>query len=421
MPKELRIRLTGQFVLLFVLLYFFGGALAMYMFDQNLTKALDYELRDLSEEILPSIEYRQTGPTLKAWADRAAKQHYSLPGTIQLYDEKAKLLERYGPPGASVLWNGTVKSGHGAGSVRSLYVGVGDRASRAGYLQIQVSTSHRDDAVYGMITTMILIAPVLALAVAVCGSWFSGKAVQPVETTVQLLRRFVADAGHEINTPITVIEASVQTLEETFREEGLPTDVLEIIKRASGRMRELGDSLLMLARMETPHLVSPKVALNLKAIVSPVMEECSQIAKSKNILLECGEIPEQVIVGHAEALQRMLQNLLANALRYTDNDGRVTLSVQAESRWVLMQVEDTGIGIPPESLPHIFERFYCVDKSRSRTAGGSGLGLSIVKAIVDNHSGIISVSSQLGHGSIFSVKLPIDGGTDSAASSPGST
>ena len=414
MDKGLRLRLTRQFVVLFIALYFFGGALAMLMFNWHLDDALDDELTGLSEEILPSIEYELNQPTLRTWAKHAENQHLALPGTIQLYSSRRELLETYGSKGINALNQGTTMLPAG-GNVRSMFVGITQDGNHSGFLQIQVSTRHRDRALYGIITVMVMVTPVLALAVAVCGSSFAGNALRPVEQTVLLLRQFVADAGHEINTPIAVIEASVQTLEELFLEKELPTDVLEIITRASRRMKELGDSLLLLSRMETPQLVAPKVPLDLSEIVSPVLEECRQIAKSKNIKLECSPIPNKKITAHLEALQRMLLNLLANALRYTDPGGSVMLVVAMDGDKVIMEVQDTGIGIPAESLCHLFERFYRVDQSRSRAGGGSGLGLSIVKAIVDSHGGSISATSEVGKGSNFSVRLPINGGDPKAA------
>jgi signal transduction histidine kinase len=112
------------------------------------------------------------------------------------------------------------------------------------------------------------------------------------------------------------------------------------------------------------------------------------------------------MLGHNESLSRMLSNLLNNAIRYTDTGGSVTVTVAAREENVAFVIQDTGIGMPEDSLTHIFERFYRVDKSRSRAAGGSGLGLSIVKAIVDSHKGTVKVESELGKGSRFTVAIP---------------
>jgi signal transduction histidine kinase len=227
-----------------------------------------------------------------------------------------------------------------------------------------------------------------------------------VGQTLDLLRRFVADAGHEFNTPITVIEASVQTLEEMFKEKDMPPDVLDVITRASARMRDLAASLMLLARMENPELVTKRVPLDLTESLEPLVAEFRQIGKGKGITITWEAPPKAQVLGHEDSLRTMVSNLLDNALRYTEPGGKVSFNIQAQEATVTLTVEDNGIGIPPESVNHIFERFYRVDKSRSRAAGGSGLGLSIVKAIVDAHKGVIKVESSLSHGTKFVVVLP---------------
>jgi two-component system phosphate regulon sensor histidine kinase PhoR len=226
-----------------------------------------------------------------------------------------------------------------------------------------------------------------------------------VEETMELLRQFVADAAHEINTPIAVIEASVQTLEATIEENQLGSNVLAIISRASGRMRALGQSLIVLSRLESSEYQTPLEPLNLEAVLNPVVAECDQLAKLKKITLVLETVPEARVLGDAQSLERMILNLIANSVRYTDEGGQVKVICQVLPDTVKIIVQDDGIGIPAESLPHVFQRFYRVDKSRSRELGGFGLGLAIVKAIVDRHRGEIEVASELGKGTSFTVSL----------------
>jgi signal transduction histidine kinase len=254
--------------------------------------------------------------------------------------------------------------------------------------------------------TFLMMAPVLAVALGAAGYVYSGKAVQPVDKTLQVLRRFVADAGHEFNTPITVIEASLQTLEETLKENGIPTDVLDMISRASSRMKDLAASLILLARIESPDVELPKTTVNVREMLESSVQEFSGLSRSKEIQLQCGTLPNALVYANEESLRIMFNNLIQNAIRYTEPGGTVTVNGTASENELTIVVEDSGIGIDAGNLEHIFDRFYRADKSRSRAAGGSGLGLSIVKAIVEAHKGTIQAQSELGVGSKFTVTLP---------------
>jgi signal transduction histidine kinase len=408
MLRSLRNQLTTWFVVLFVILYWVGGILGLLIFDSVLTSQLDEDIRELSSEIRPSIDFPSQHPTLKNWAQHVLSHHQILLATIQLYDNDGHLLEGYGPEGVTKLASGTLGEGQGTQriSVRSNYKRLHEGDVVTGFLQVQVSTKHRDDALHQLGLTILILAPFFALSVWLIGYFFSAKAVEPVGQTMDLLRRFVADAGHEFNTPITTIEASVQTLEEMFKERDMPPDVLDMITRASARIRDLAASLMLLARMENPEVYAKRMPVNLNEFLTNLVEEFEGVAENKSIKITCNVPSSIVILVHEESLRTMVSNLIDNAIRYTESGGQISLNVTSEENSVILCVEDNGIGIPPESLGHIFERFYRVDKSRSRAAGGSGLGLSIVKAIVEAHKGIIKAESQPGVGTKFIVTLP---------------
>ena len=293
MLSSLRARLTLWFVFLSLLLYTAGGISAIIVFDAGLTASLDEELRGLSSEILPSIEFVDNVPSLRHWADTAATEHLKLPAAIQLFDAKKHLKEQYGPAGIPVLSVGTVQGSLAKStvSVRSTNEGLVTAGTTRGFLQVQVSTKHRDHAVRQFALTLFILAPFVAIAVGICGYLFSGKAVKPVEETLKLLRRFVADAGHELNTPITVIEASLQTLEATLNENNIPVDVLDTISRASSRMKDLAANLILLARIESPALIAPKAPISIQDIVNPVLEELSDTMHAKDIVFILKPLP----------------------------------------------------------------------------------------------------------------------------------
>jgi signal transduction histidine kinase len=408
MLDSFRRQLTGGFVGLFLVLYCLGGIAAIYVFNSLLTAQLDEELQGFRSEVVPLIDESGSQPTLKQWYASVSKRSQRLYSTIQIFDKNGRLLEEYGPAGIPKLKTGTLKDKEGKEeiSVRSSSISIIDDKGTAFYVQTQVSTEHRDNALHQLVVLMVIFAPIFALAVWLAGHIFSARAAKPIEQTMELLRRFVADAGHEFNTPITVIEASVETLDQTFKESGMPTDVLDVITRASARMKDLAAKLMFLAKMENPGLVVQMVPLELSEIVRPLRDQFAAVAARKNVAITWN-VPEAIaIVGNSESLQTMVSNLVDNALAYTESGGSVTVSATHQHNGVVLSVEDTGAGIPLESINHIFERFYRVDKSRSRAVGGSGLGLSIVKAIVDAHKGTIKAESKVGSGSKFTVMLP---------------
>lgn len=405
MPKSLHARLTIWFVCLSLVLYAAGGALAWFLFDTGLSGSIEDELNELAAEIRPSVEYVGNRPTLRSWA---GAHDETLLVTLQLFDAKGQLLEKYGPAGVAHLVNGVteLETNTTIRRVRSHDYPLTHNRILCGFLQVQVPTKHHDEAMQQFLMTFLMMAPVLAIALGVAGYIYSGKAVQPVEQTLAVLRRFVADAGHEFNTPITVIEASLQTLEETLKENGMSTDVLDMISRASSRMKDLASNLILLARIESPEVELPKVPINIKDVLESAVQEFSGLSKGKQISIVCGNIPSVTLVGNPESLRILFNNLLQNAIRYTEPGGKVSVYGAVQETDLTITVEDTGIGIEPENLEHIFERFYRTDKSRSRTAGGSGLGLSIVQAIVQAHKGTIVAQSEIGVGSKFIVILP---------------
>jgi len=408
MLKSLHAGLTAWYVGLTMILYALGSMCAMVVFASGLTSSLIEGLKESLVEIRPSIEFSDGHPTLVRWAQAARTAKLNLSSSVQIFDLQHRILEEYGPQGIPELAAGHISSGSGpnAQSLSSRYEAVDEHGVPRGFLQVQVSTKHRDEAVRHFGFTLLVIAPFLAVGVGVAGYLFAGKAVKPTEESLDLLRRFVADAGHEFNTPITIIEASLQTLRELLSEKSVEREVVDIIERASERMKNLSANLILLAKMETPQAAFPKVPIALREVIEPLVEEFEELARSKEITLAFEPVPPLTVVGHANSLRRMFSNLLNNAIRYTEPGGTVRLAARAQDSEVIVSVEDTGIGIPPESMPRIFDRFYRVDKSRSRSAGGSGLGLSIVKAVVDSHQGTIKAESKVGQGSKFTVILP---------------
>jgi signal transduction histidine kinase len=225
--------------------------------------------------------------------------------------------------------------------------------------------------------------------------------------TQRIRREFVAHASHELKSPV----AGLQTLAEAVRQavHDDPDMALRFSERMvheSERLGRLITDLLDLSRLEDPADVS-KEKVDLSAISVHELEGVRSEAEKKAIELESSVAPNEWVEGDAQQLSLMLRNLLDNAVRYTPPGGTVCLDVTREDHQVVMSVSDTGIGIPLEAQERIFERFYRVDKARSRDKGGTGLGLAIVKHAIELHGGVIELESELERGSTFRVRLPV--------------
>ncbi len=219
---------------------------------------------------------------------------------------------------------------------------------------------------------------------------------------------FVANVSHELRTPISSIKGYAETLlEGALEDKENAKDFLKIIYSDSGRLARLVDDLLDLSKIESGKLKMALKPCKIKPLIERVISGLDKQAKDKSISFKVDvpkEIPD-VLVDEARIAQVLL-NLIDNAIKYNRENGTVTILAKDKAKFVQVDVSDTGVGIPEKDLPRLFERFYRVDKARSRELGGTGLGLSIVKHIISAHHGEVSVESILGQGSTFSFTIP---------------
>jgi len=219
-------------------------------------------------------------------------------------------------------------------------------------------------------------------------------------------RQFVADSSHELRSPLTVIRGNLALLRRT----GDPVErqaIERLIEDEAARMSRLIDNLLFLAQLseiERQGATLDRRPVELDSLLLMVYQQARSMTDRHTILL--GEEDAITIEGDHDQLQQLLLNLVDNAIKYTPAGGTIVLSLEREGTHALLSVSDTGIGIPAADLPHIFSRFYRVDKARSRGIGGAGLGLSIVASIAASHGGLVQVESTPGAGSRFLVRLP---------------
>lgn len=214
--------------------------------------------------------------------------------------------------------------------------------------------------------------------------------------------RFTADASHELRTPLAVVAGNVDLALQRERAPEEYREFLRDIGEAAERMRSIVEGLLTLARADAKAIALRRESVSLTAVAEDIVRLHRPLADRQQVTVAVESAPEARATGDPERLKELVSNLVTNAIRYNRPGGRVTVRVAPGT----LAVEDTGIGISAEDLPHIFDRFYRVDKARSRDVGGSGLGLAIAKWIADAHGGTIGVTSEPGVGSRFVVTLP---------------
>jgi len=319
-------------------------------------------------------------------------------------------------------------------------------------LTIQVAEPLRsfDESLTDFAHVLYVSIPILLLAIAAAGFWLSGRAMAPVEQinrearaigadnltarlsvpkprdelrtlsetlnamlerieiSVNRLTQFTADASHELRSPLTLIQTAAEyTLRRERSREELEQAMRKILHETN-RTAALIDRLLALARADSDKNRLSSRPIDLTALLKDIADNAAPLVRKKHIRFsaEFGSKPVQVS-GDDSALRELFLILIDNAVKYTPTKGSIFLRLSADVKDAVIEVADTGVGIAEEDIPHIFDRFWRADKVRSREMGGTGLGLSIAKWIVNQSGGVITVASELGAGSNFSVRLPL--------------
>ncbi len=350
---------------------------------------------------------------------------------------------------------GTLGLGGGGGSVRYLALRVEAAGPEIGGLLVATSTGQLAFGPTELLRSMLLIAPVILVGAALVGYWLAGTSLRPVEGIMDevdaisdgtslhrrlavpmagdemarlaltvngmlarleqsfaSLHRFTADASHELKTPLMVLRAGV---ERALVHPGVPGEILQSLDETLAQineMTELVESLLTLARADEGRAPLAVEELDLRDIMGDVLETAGMLGEGVDVGVT-SRIPDHPVrlAVDRQRIRELLLNLVTNAIKYTPQGGAIDLRLSEQDDAVILTVRDTGIGIAPGDLPHIFERFWRADPARSRTGDrpGTGLGLAITKWIAEAHGGSITVQSRPGRGTIFMVRLPRSG------------
>ncbi len=231
--------------------------------------------------------------------------------------------------------------------------------------------------------------------------------ISRLEKSVKKIKQFSGDVSHELRTPLTIIRGEIEVLLRKERNKEEYQKILKSTLEEAAYLERIIDDLLFLSRIEALEKKEFDKSVQLDEILLKVVESQELAAKKKDITLDIKKAEPAQIKGEEVLLERMVANIIDNSIRYTHSGGKVEVSLDKKDGTFTLLVKDTGIGIPEESQPLIFDRFYVVDKSRFKETGGLGMGLSIVKRVADCHGGKIEVESEVNKGTSFLIHFPI--------------
>ena len=461
--RSLRFRMTAWYagllagaLLLFGISVYLG--LQRYL-DSMLQNTLASECRTIGTELLSQLPSKN-----EAWLNSEINEAYAPEVNerfIRVYREGWGVIYRSGAPKDGAfdpsqipLEQGKQKEGGSrtllAGGQQLLVNTMRFTTSDGSHFVVESGIPYRQIQVvlHGLFLTLAIYTPFLVLLAIVGGYWLMRRSLRPVdeiteraegitstnlsdrlpvirtgdelerlsealnrmiarlEDAFQHINRFSADASHELRTPLTILQLELEGIAHQSLNSSLEDQIASALEETN-RMSRIVESLLTISRLDAGDARLEKVYLDLGDIATLTVVEMKILAQEKSISLRAFAESNVYVEGDRSRLQQVIVNLVHNAIKYTREGGTVEVLTRKEGGKAVMEIVDNGSGIPPDALPHVFERFYRVDKARSRASGGSGLGLSIVKAICAAHAGDISVCSTEGQGSCFRVELPL--------------
>jgi signal transduction histidine kinase len=401
------------------------GAGVYVLFSRNLNSQLNKRLLTLAQfaaQSLPAVQengqkHLDSQETVAAWRDIFNRDQQSLEwfdakgniigrkGLIRLGEEKPKT----GTRNLRQIQSDAIARTHTLSAILSL---PNQPGTTIGYVRASQSLEEIEAAQEELLRILIFGGMLTLILIGLGGFWLTQKAIEPIEASFLQLKQFTADASHELRSPLTAIKASVDVM-RNHPERVHPKDAkkLEAIAGATLQMNQTLEDLLFLARTDAdPNM--PMEARQLAPVsLNQILQNCfvllEPLANDKQIVFQSKFREEITISGDTAQLSRLFSNLLENALQYTPEEGRVSLDLYKQNRMAIVSVRDTGIGIAPDQISKVFDRFWRANKARSRRKGGTGLGLAISQAIAKRHGGKISVTSELNIGSCFLVRIPI--------------
>lgn len=311
----------------------------------------------------------------------------------------------------------TIDSGTVFGSVRVYALRFSDSTTGRplGVIQIGTSVSVATQALRQLLILLLLGGSLGVLFAAIGGIFLAGRSLAPARLAYARQRDFVANASHELRTPLTMVRADAEVLlRDRVNLSEDQTSILEDVVTETAHMASLAGSMLELARLDSGQTRVDHDVIDLAAIARDLVRRAGPLATERNVSLQVGDARPALVFGDPLLIQHAALILVDNAIKFNRPGGAVAIDTGAGGDRAAIAVRDTGIGIAPEHLPHLGERFYRVDRARSREAGGAGLGLSIVRSVASHHGGDLTIESEPQVGTTVTLSLPSVGGAMTA-------
>lgn len=454
-PLSIRARLTLWYFTVLALTFILFSFVAFYAMRRSIYTTVDRELRHSADGIAdtiqgfqPSEEGELRDKLEELGRERAAGDYLQVEIADGSWTYYSAAMRRLNLPFSKD--EGAISSARPNGTHLRLISTPVDISGRRYRILVGTRMDDYDEALRRLASILSVCAPALLVLASLGGYWMSRRALAPVaaitgeareisagnldrrlaiprthdelqrlsltlnamlerlEKAFLRITQFTADASHELRTPVTIMRSRAELALRKPRSDDEYRETLALILRELERTSGMLEDLMLMAREDSGAQNLAHAPLDLRDVSREAADEARPLADAKQIrFTESLPAAPMPVSGDAAALRRLLLILIDNAVKYTPESGGVSLSLIAENGRAIATVADTGVGIPPEDLPHIFERFYRADKARSRAAGGSGLGLSIARWIAEGHGGAIHARSVVGQGSQFQVEIPL--------------
>ncbi len=461
-PTSLRSRLALWYLLVLgVILTLFAGGIYLDV-GSSLLSGVDTALQARLDTVTSQIQVGASGPRYEG----GDSPHANAETAVYLLDTRGRLLEAiagsreltpHPPLVARALTGRTSVPPTTVGNQRidtaPLY---DDRGSIVGVVQVIQSLDVVDDQLQQLLTVLLLATPFLLAVATVGGVFLAGRALAPIdritatagaigagnlagrlslaprddevgrlaatldgmlerlehafvqqEQAAARQRQFAADASHELRTPLTIIKGDLDVL---LRRRRTPEEYEEVVRgvdEETGRLSSLVEDLLTLARADSGQAELAREFVYLDALVDAVIASLGRLASVKGVVLRPRLQRDVAVIGDPARLRQLVFNVLGNAVRYTLTGGAIEVVLRGQDGEARLTIVDTGIGIAPDDLPHIFDRFYRADRARTHVEGGTGLGLAIARWSAEAHGGHLEASSRLEEGSTFTLTMPL--------------
>ena len=413
---RLRLRLTllylGVFTLILGLL---GGGLFLTV-RRQMSRQLDVSLKAATAALERAAQIREAEQANARGAVVDAVDELHVPGrTLYLFDDAGQPIK----PAAAPAWiQDAARTAARDGRADREWESPDERTLRlhaerfkgnsgTGYVAVVVADRvELEDQYASLIETFAAAALVALLLVAGGGYLLVRKSTAPVERSMDQMRRFMADAAHELRTPITLLRTRTEVALSQDREAARDATTLRAIDREAAQLGKIVGDLLTLARADAGERTIAHAPVYLDDVAAEAVEAVRTLAEQKRVAIAVGRFEEAKLTGDAALVRQLLVIVLDNAVKFTPGGGKVTLDVAAEDGKATVGIADTGIGIPAEQVPRVFERFYRGDPAR-READGAGLGLAIARWIADAHGARIDLASPPDGGTRVTIIFPL--------------